>query len=83
VILSLICQVLADGAALPTSLLWLVRIAVPLAAILISSGFFFSVLEPGATQANGAVFLIYAGAVVLAVGVVSLGVGLLRPPQTN
>jgi hypothetical protein len=83
VILSLICQVLADGAALPTSLLWLVRIAVPLAAILISSGFFFSVLEPGATQANGAVFLIYAGAVVLAVGVVTLGVGLLRPPQTN
>jgi len=83
VILSLICQVLAEGAALPASWLWLVRIAVPLAAILISSGFFFSVLEPGATQANGAVFLIYAGAVVLAVGVVSLGVGLLRPPQTN
>ena len=83
VILSLICQVLADAAALPTSLLWLVRIAVPLAAILISSGFFFSVLEPGATQVNGAVSLIYAGALVLAVAVVTLGVGLLRPPQPN
>jgi hypothetical protein len=83
VILSLICQVLADGASLPTSLLWFVRIAVPLAAILISSGFFFSVLEPGATQVNGAVSLIYAGALVLAVAVVTLGVGLLRPPQPN
>ena len=83
VILSLICQVLADGAALPPSLLWPVRVAVPLAAILISSGFFFSVLEPGARQVNGAVSLIYAGALVLAVAVVTLGVGLLRPPQPN
>jgi hypothetical protein len=83
VILSLICQVLADGASLPPSLLWLVRIAVPLAAILISSGFFLSVLEPGARQVNGAVSLIYAGALVLAVAVVTLGVGLLRPPQPN
>jgi hypothetical protein len=83
VILSLICQMLADGATLPPSLLWLVRIAVPLAAILISSGFFFSVLQPGPNQVNGAVSLIYAGALVLAVGVVTLGVGLLRSPQLN
>jgi len=83
VLLSLICQVLADGAVLPTPLIWLVRIGVPLAAILISAGFFFSVLEPGATQVNGAVSLIYAGAVVLAVGVVTLGVGLLRSPQVS
>jgi hypothetical protein len=43
VILSLICQVLADASVLPTPMLWFVRIGVPLAAILISSGFFFSV----------------------------------------
>jgi hypothetical protein len=78
VILSLICQVLADGAALPTSLLWLVRVGVPLSAILISMGFFFSVLRPDATEAGGAVFLIYAGALVLAAAVITLGVGLLR-----
>lgn len=78
VILSLICEILADSAALPAPLLWFVRIGVPLAAILISAGFFFSVLPPAATQANGAVSLIYVGAVVLAVGVVSLGVGLVR-----
>jgi hypothetical protein len=83
VILSLICQMLADGAALPAPLLWLVRIGVPLSAILISSGFFFSVLRQDATQAGGAVSLIYGGALVLAVGIVTLGVGLLRSPQTS
>ncbi len=82
VILSLVCQVLADAAVLPTPLLWFVRIGVPLAAILISAGFFFSVLPPTATQASGAVSLIYAGAVILAVGVVTLGIGLLRTPTS-
>jgi len=81
VILSLICQMLADTAVLPTPLLWFVRIGVPLAAILISSRFFFSVLPPTATEASGAVALIYFGAVILALAVVMLGVGLLRSPQ--
>jgi hypothetical protein len=83
VILSLICQVLADTAALPSSLLWAVRIGVPLAAILISSGFFFSMLSPTATDPSGAVSLIYAGAVILALAVVTLGVGLLRSPLAS
>jgi hypothetical protein len=80
VILSLVCQILADAAVLPTPLLWFVRIGVPLSAILISAGFFFSVLPPTATQASGAVSLIYAGALILAVAVVTLGIGLLRHP---
>ena len=37
VILSLVCQVLADAAILPAPLVWMVRIGVPLAAILISA----------------------------------------------
>lgn len=80
VILSLICQMLADAAVLPVPLSWFVRIGVPLSAILISAGFFFSVLPPTATQASGAVSLIYAGALILAIGVVTLGIGLLRSP---
>ena len=80
VILSLVCQVLADAAVLPASLLWLVRIGVPLSAILISAGFFLSMPSPAATQPNGLVALIYVGAVVLALSVVALGVGLLRSP---
>jgi hypothetical protein len=77
VLLSLVCQMLADSATLPISLLWFVRIAVPFAAVLVSAGFFFSVLPPTATQTNGAVSLIYIGAVVPAVAVVSLGIGLV------
>src|SRR5580704_6241904 len=77
VILSLVCQMLADAAVLPEPLLWAVRIGVPLSAILISGGFFFSVLPPSATEAGGAVNLIYLGALILAFSVVTLGVGLL------
>lgn len=78
VILSLVCQVLADAALLPASLLWTARIAVPLAAILIPAGFFSSMLSPAATQPSSAVGLIYVGAMVLAGGVLLLGVGLVR-----
>ena len=80
VILSLICQMLADSAVLPASLVWAIRVAIPLSAILISAGFFVSVPAPDATQPNGLVWLIYLGAVVLAFGVVALGIGLLKTP---
>jgi len=78
VILSLVCQVLADAAMLPGPVTWVVRVGVPLAAILIPLGFFLSVTSATATRPGGAVGLIYVGAVVLAVSVVTLGVGLLR-----
>jgi hypothetical protein len=81
VILSLVCQLLADAAVLPSPLMWIVRIGVPLSAILISAGFFFSVLPPTATQPNGAISLIYVGAVILAVSVLTLAVGLIRVPR--
>jgi hypothetical protein len=80
VILSLVCQVLADSAVLPSPLVWLVRVGVPLSAILISAGFFFSMLPPTATQPNGAISLLYVGAVILAVSVLTLAVGLIRIP---
>ena len=78
VILSLVCQLLADGAVLPDPLVWLARLTVPLAAILIPIGFFFAVLPPNAGEAGSAVNFIYVGAIFLAVGVLTLGVGLLR-----
>jgi hypothetical protein len=43
VILSLICQIFVEHAALGPGFAWLVRIGVPLAAILIPLGFFLSV----------------------------------------
>jgi hypothetical protein len=83
VILSLVCQILADAAVLPAPMLWFIRSGVPVSAILISAGFFFSVLPRDATCASGAVSLIYAGALLLAIGVVTLGVGLLRTPPVG
>jgi hypothetical protein len=78
VLLSLICQVLVDASMLPYWLLWLVRIGVPVAAILIPLGFFLSMPSPDAAKPNSLVRIIFAGAVVLALSVVTLGVGLLR-----
>lgn len=78
VLFALVCQILADSATLPPSLLWLARIGVPLAAILIPTGFFLSMTSPTATQPNGLVALIYVGIISLAVSVVTLGIGLLR-----
>jgi hypothetical protein len=78
VILSLVCQILADSATLPEPLLWVARIGVPLAAILLPAGFFLSMASPAATQPNGLTALIYAGAVALAASVITLGIGLLR-----
>lgn len=78
VILSLVCQILADGASLSTPWMWLARIGAPLAAILIPMGFFLSMTSPTATQPNAIVSLIYAGAACLAAGVIALGVGLVR-----
>jgi len=80
VILSLICQLLADAATLPTPWMWVARVGVPVAAILIPAGFFLSMTSPTATEPNGLISLIYAGIVALAAGVLTLGIGLLRSP---
>src|SRR5712692_3651152 len=78
VILSLVCQILVDAANLPETLQWLIRVGVPLSAMLLSAGFFLSMLSPTASQPNRAVYSIYTGAGILAVSVVVLGIGLLR-----
>jgi hypothetical protein len=78
VILSLVCQILADAATLPPSLLWLARLGVPIAAILLPMGFFLSMTSPTATEPNGFISLIYVGAAALATSVLTLGIGLLR-----
>jgi hypothetical protein len=77
-ILSLICQVLVDSIYLTPPFAWIVRIGVPAAAILIPLGFFLSVSPPRSERPNGAIQLVYVGAVVLAVSVLILGLGLLR-----
>ena len=53
---------------------FVVVLALPLA-------FFLSVLDPAASQAGPLVYLAYAGAAILALGLFVLGVGLARRPR--
>jgi hypothetical protein len=78
VILSLVCEILTDSIILPAPLAIIVRLGVPAAAILIPAGFFLSVVSPKAERPNGAISLVYVGALVLAVAVLILGLGLIR-----
>jgi hypothetical protein len=77
VTLSLVIQVLADAADLSGALGYAARVGVPLGAILLPAGFFLSVAGRGVTKPNGLFALVYAGALSFAVGVVTLGIGLL------
>ena len=61
---------------------WLVRHSIPAAAILLPVAFFLSVLSPEATEPNALIYLAYVGAVSLAVGLLVLGVGLIRGHRT-
>ena len=54
------------------------RLGVPVAAALISAGFFVSSMGKGeVTKPNRLIWLVWLGALSLAVGVVTLGLGLL------
>lgn len=79
-ILSLVVLRYVDRAVLSDRLKGFVRHAVPVAAILLPGAFFLSVLSPTATRPNALIYLAYVAAVVLAVGLVTLGIGLLREP---
>jgi hypothetical protein len=78
VTLSLITLLLADATRLNSTLGWAARAGVPAAAILIPAGFFFSIIGSGeVTRPNRLMHLIWPGAVALAIGVITTGVGLL------
>jgi hypothetical protein len=79
-ILALVALRYVDEANLSNSMKWLVRGSIPVAAILVPAAFFLSVLSPNATAPNGLIYLAYVGAVLLALGVFILGVGLVRLP---
>jgi hypothetical protein len=82
VILSLVCQLFADVTSLPPALIWLVRIGIPAAAILLSAGFFLSVLSPDTIRVGPSIVLAYVGAILLGISVLLLGIGLLRASRT-
>jgi uncharacterized membrane protein len=77
-VLSLIVLRYVDEASLSARAKWFVRHSVPSAAILLPAAFFLSVLSAEAQEPNGLISLAYVGAVLLAAGVLTLGVGLVR-----
>jgi Ni,Fe-hydrogenase I cytochrome b subunit len=78
VILSLVCQLYVDGLAVSNAVGFIARLGAPCAAILMPLGFFLSVAPPDARKPNGLIGLVYAGALLLAVSMVLLGVLLVR-----
>jgi len=77
-ILALVMLRYVDDANLSDGLKDFVRLAAPAAAILVPAAFFLSVLSPDATEPNALIYLAYPGAILLAAGVLVLGIGLVR-----
>lgn len=72
VLLSLILQPLIDNSGLPKSLEWTARLGAPVASVLMPAGLF------GLAFMAGFKWLIYIGALFLAVSLLITGVGLLK-----
>jgi hypothetical protein len=76
-ILALVCQLLADATDQTGLWGWLSRSGVAVAALLMPGGFFFSSMGAGREAPNRWIALVFAGALLLAASLTSLGVGLL------
>jgi hypothetical protein len=77
VILAIIGQLMVDVVAFSTPLAWGVRVGVAAAPILIPLGFALSALRVDSANPERPRILIYLGAIILAVSLVVLGLGLL------
>jgi len=69
-----------DEARLSPGVRMLVRHTTPAAAILLPVAYFVSVMSPAATEPNGLINLAFVGVGVLALGLMVLGIGMLRAP---
>ena len=78
ILIALLGLLYVDRVNLSEAAQWVVRIGMAAAPILVALGFFLSVVSPRATKPNGLIALVYVGAASLAVGVLTLGVGLIR-----
>jgi hypothetical protein len=82
-ILSLVALHYVDEAELPQRMRRFVRHSIPASAVLLPAAFFLSVLSSDATKPNAFIYLAYVGAVSLATGVLTLGIGLVRDPSQS
>ncbi|MEQ4717109.1 MULTISPECIES: hypothetical protein [unclassified Nonomuraea] len=77
VLFSLVAMLYVDQASLPEGVKALTRALIVAAPILMPLGFFLSVVRPSDTKPSRLIWLTVAGGVCLAVGTLTLGVGLL------
>jgi hypothetical protein len=78
IILALVGLLYVDQADLGDGLKQLVRWCLAAAPVLMPLGFFLSVASPRAERPNRMILFTYAGGLLLAVGTLTLGIGLLR-----
>lgn len=81
-ILALVLLRYVDETSLSGPWLRLGRYGVPIAALLMSAGFFLSVLSPDATEPNAFINLVFVGALFLVSSLLTLGIGLFRSGVT-
>jgi hypothetical protein len=77
-ILSLVALLLVDQADLGEGWKQVVRSSIPASAVLVPAAFFLSIVKPRADRPGRLILLAPLGAVILTVGMLTLGVGLLR-----
>jgi hypothetical protein len=82
-VLSLVALRYVDEATLSEGMRWVVRLAFPAAAVLMALGFFLSVIPEEAREPNALIYLTYVAGIVLAAGLLLLGVGLVRRRRTS
>jgi len=76
-ILALLCQVLVDSTDQSGFFEWLSRSGVAVSALLMPGGFFFSSMGAGRKKPNRFISMVFAGAALLAISLLSLAVGLI------
>lgn len=76
-VLGLLCQLYVDQADLTDALAWVARAGVPAAAILMPAGFFAASAGRGRTTPNKLIAIVFAGGALMAIGLATLGLGLL------
>ncbi|MDQ0895271.1 hypothetical protein [Agromyces ramosus] len=76
-VLSIAILAVISHAALDGFWLWLARVGVPIAAILMPAGFFLSVIGRDPERPNRLIVLLWAGVAVLTAALITGGIGLI------
>ena len=77
ILFSLIALLYVDETVVGEMWKWIIRVSIPLSAILISGGFFGAAIGKQVTKPGKLIGLLYFGIISLVTGVITLGIGLI------